>query len=457
MIRIKIDMLYNQLHTIIETQRFSGRMVLAMGSSNNVQILQNYLSCYSLKIQAILDNDPRKRGTWCGECRIFRPEEILQPFQEKALILIFSPGYAGEMKKQLMGMGYQENIHFFILEDFRQLEDGWRFFFRMLNEARKGMRIYKDILKKYGKDTHIFIVRGATGDVFLNGLYLERYVQKRGIEKFALAGDAKGLRKIAALFGIMNTVPLGFIEAERLQQCYKFFRCKNLTDLFMWQGSLYINRCQTRMHKEFNFLDTYTYYIYKGMVSQKEWKQPVFQPLSETLENKYRELGLKKGKTIIVAPFAYSVKNLPAWFWDELAKRLQKKGYAVFANINTSVEINPFDHMNPFFFPFEECEAVLRYCGYFIALRSGLCDIVSMIPCRQVLLYPEEMDPIDYRVHRSDMAFSSFGAMGFGTSGIREFSSPAIQDIVCPNDGRYSEEELKIFYYELMEKVEGQF
>lgn len=457
MMRMKIDMLYNQLHAIIENQRFSGRLVLAFGSSNNVQILQKYLSCYSLKIQAVLDNDPKKRGTWCGACRIFQPEEILQPFKDKALILIFSPGYAGQMKGQLMAMGYRENIHFFILEDFRQPYDNWGIFRRRLAEAAKGMGLYREILRKYGKDVHIFIVRGATGDVFLNGLYLHEYVRKRQIGNFVLAGDAKGLKQIAALFGIMDTVSLDFMEAESLQQCCKFFKCRNVTDLFMWQGSLYFNRCQTRMHREFHFLDTYTYYIYKGLVDRQEWRKPAFLPLTGELEKKYLEAGLKKGRTVIIAPFAYSVKNLPVWFWDEMAERLRIKGYEVFASMNTAIEVNPFDRMEAFFFPFEECGAVLRYCGYFLALRSGLCDIVSMIPCRRVLLYPEEMDPLDYRVHRSDMAFSGFGTMGFDTANITELSSPAIRDIVCDDSGNYSQAELTALYYGLMDEVERQF
>jgi len=455
--RLKIDELYRQLHDIVETHRFDGRLVLAMGAFNNVRILQKYLGCYGLKIQAILDNDPKKRGLWCENCKVFQPEEVLRPFKEKALILVYSPGYAQQMKDQLLSLGYQENIHFFVLKDFRQLKDSWKQFFQKIAEAKKGMRIYRSILRRYGKDTHLFIVRGATGDVFFNGLYLEQYVKKRKIKKFVLAGDAKGLSKIAALFGIADTVPLDFEDAERLQMCYQFFQCKNVTDLFMWQLSLHFNRCQTRMHREFHFLDTYTYYIYRGLVDRRDWKKPTFQPLTEELEEKYRKAGLQKGKTVMIAPFAYSVKNLPVRFWDRLAERLQEKGYAVFANINSETEVNPFDHMRPFFFPFQECEAVLTYCGYFLALRSGLCDIVSMIPCRQVLLYPDEMKPLDYRVHRSDMAFSSFQVMGFDVGNITEISSPIIRDIVCADNKGLSEEKSAAAYEKLIETVERQF
>lgn len=225
----------------------------------------------------------------------------------------------------------------------------------------------------------------------------------------------------------------------------------------MWQGSLYFNYCQTRMHKEFNFLDTYTYYIYRGLVSRNEWKKPAFTPLSEKLEQKYRNMGLAKGNTVIVAPFAYSVKKIPIWVWEKLADLLHEKGYQVFANINTETEVNPFKNMRTVFFPFAECEAILQYSGYFLALRSGLCDIVSMIPCKQVLLYPEEMNPINYYVHRSDLIFSGFKAMGYDTEHIVELSSPVIQDAVCEDNDQYSKEELNELYYDLIEKIIANF
>lgn len=452
-----VDYIHHQIRNVVMRHPFEGALILAMGSDNNVRILQKYLECYSLRIQAILDNDPRKWGKWSGRLKVFKPEEILIPFKKKALIFIFSPKYADQMKQQLESMGYKENVQFFVVKDFRQPKDNWFMFCSKLAEAVKGMMIRKKILQKYGNNIRIFIVRGATGDVFFNGLYIDAYTRRCGIGKYVLAGDAKGLSQIAKLFGIANTVSLSYKEAESLQQCYKFFRCTDVEDLFMWQNSLYFNRCQTRMHREFNFLDTYTYYIYKGIVDRSEWKSPEFKTLSQTLVKKYKKLGLIKGKTVIIAPFAYSVRNLPVWFWETIAEKLKEKGYVVFANINTETEINIFENMETVFVPFDECEAILKYAGYFLALRSGLCDIVSMIPCKQVILYPAEMDPIDYRVHRSDMVFSGFKTMGYDMKNIIEISSPMIHDIVCPFNQELTGEKAWVYYQKLIEKVMEQF
>lgn len=454
---MKIDYLYSQLHKIISTQRFSSKLVLAMGSAYNVKLMQNYLKCYSLKFQAILDNNPDLTGVMVNGCKVFQPEQLLLPTKDNVLIFVYSPKYSNQMKKQLEEMGYQENKHFFIIQDFRQFTDGVTDFYKGIKKTHHGYRIYQRILNKYGKDTQIIITRGATGDVFFNGLYLKEYLKKNHIEKYVLVGDAKGLKKIAALFGMANTEYLEYADAEDFQQCYKFFQLKNIKDVFMWQGSLYLNPCQTRMHKNFNFLDTYTYYIYDGMVNREQWNMPRFKKLNDELTKRFQNMGVIKGKTVIMAPFAYSVKNIPEWIWEKIAMELKRRGYEVFANINVELEVNPFKHIKPIFFSFDESEALLTYAGNFLALRSGLCDIVSMVPCKQVLLYPEEMTPIDYSIHRSDAIFSGFKTMGYDVSNMVEISSPMIEDFAGVRVNCYTQKEQDELYNQLINKVLQQF
>ena len=299
--------------------------------------------------------------------------------------------------------------------------------FRM---AERGYKIYESIRKKYGQNTEIILMRGATGDVFLNGLYLDGYLKAKGVDKYVVVGDSKGLSKITELFRIESVEPLNYWDAEALQNCYKFRKLEHFKPVFLWQLSLHLNRCQTRMHRNFNFLDTYTYYIYEGMISKEQWKKPAFIELSDDLRKKYEDMGIKEGRSVVLAPYAYSVHTLPSWFWKRVIEGLKNKGYEVFINLNPNEELNKFAGTHSVFFSFQELEAALSYAGHFLALRSGLCDIVAMIDCHQVILYPEEMSPIDYTVHRSDIDFSSFRSMGFETDHIDELSSPAIHDIV---------------------------
>lgn len=452
-----IDFLYNQLHELVETVRFSGRLVLAMGASVNIEKMSNYLRCYGISIGGRLDNNPRLWGTWSSGLKIYKPEDVLVPFKDKALIIIFSPKYGKQMGEQLCKLGYKEGIHFFIINDYGNNNESWDAFEEGEEQVKNAYKLYNNIMDKYGSDATIFLLRGATGDVFLNGLYIKKYAEKKGIRNYVLVGDAKGLKKIADLFGFTQVESLSYWDAEYIQLCFRFLGLKNIKDVFMWQMSLYLNRCQTRMHSPFTFLDTYTHYIYEDMVSIDEWSKPDFCNLTSELKQKYDNLGIVPQKTVIVSPYAYSVKTLPVWFWDRLACKLKEKGYQVFVSINDQNELNVFDNMKTIFFPYEESKAVLEYAGYFLGLRSGLCDIVALVEgCRQIVLYPEEMNPIDYKVHRSDMIYSGFKTMGFISEHISEISSKLIKDIVA-NDEVMSIVEQVELYNKLEEDILMEF
>lgn len=432
---MKRDPLYLELHKIIEDVRFMGRMVLAVGPAQNVAMMRDYLKCYGLEFTAALDDDWRQVGKSRAGLPVYSMESVLQPMRDNALVLVFASALNKNIKEQFEAWGYKEQVHFFLLHDLPDGEaDSRERFSGQFAKAVQGKAIYNKLKTDYGEDTHIFFMRGATGDVFLNGLYLASYCRKLGISNYAVVGDAKGLKRLAPLFGWAQVAILSHGEAEAFQFCYTFWRQPDVTDLFMWENTLPLNKCRLRMQERFTFLDTYQHFIYRNLVSPKEWQQILFLPLSEQLRKKYQAWGMREGRTVIVSPNAYSVKKLPEWFWDKVAAVLQDKGYKVFVNLNPATELNPFNCMQPVFFPYEECEAVLKFAGHFVALRSGLCDIVAQIPCRQVILYPAETRHPDYSVHRSSRDFAGLGFMCNDKNMLTELESPVIEDLLQVND-----------------------
>jgi len=454
---MKLSKLHKQLDVIIDKVHFSSHLVFAMGSDINVGYIQDYLKFCQLKIDAILDNNSMLQGKLINECRVFSPEKALKPFNDKAVILVFSPAYGNQIKLQLEQMGYQENKHIFVIKDFRQNKNDFLNYINSMKAVKKGYNIYNNILKKYGENTHIFICRGATGDVYLNGLFLKEYAKKNNIDNYVLAGDAKALTKIAPLFGIDNLVELTYFESEQLQKVYMFLNFNNISDIFKWQYSLYFNRSRIRMTEKFDFMDTYNYYIYKGLVDKSEWNSPRFKEMDSDLENSFLDKGIVKGKSIIIAPLAYSVNNLPVQFWDEVARALVQRGYKVFANTNPSNEINSFAYMESIFFTFAESVPLLEYAGNFLGLRSGLCDIVSFAKCKQVLLYPIKPEPLNYSVHRSDIEFSGLQVMKLKNENIIEIASPVIKDITNNSGTKISIFALSAHYEHLKQTILAAF
>ena len=114
---MRMDYVYDQLHRIISRVRFDKRLVLGMGNRQNLEKMNSYFHCYSVGLEAVLDNDPAKSGMFYDDLMIYKTEEILVPFNDKVLIFIYSPGYWREMRDQLLDLGYQENKHFYVIHD----------------------------------------------------------------------------------------------------------------------------------------------------------------------------------------------------------------------------------------------------------------------------------------------------------------------------------------------------
>ena len=454
---MKRDPLYLELHKIIEDVRFSGRLVLAVGSAHNVAMMRDYLKCYGLEFAAVVDDEPEQVGKSRAGLPVYLMDAVLKPRRENALVLVMASGRNKSVKEYLESLGYREKVHFFLLHDLPSAEaDSKEHFERQLAKARQGLSLYEQIKADYGETTHIFLMRGATGDVYLNGLYLASYCRKVGIENYVVAGDAKGLKRLAPLFAWKKVVALSHGEAEEFQLCYTFWRKSDVTDLFMWENTLPLNKCRLRMQERFTFMETYQHFIYKNLVSTEEWQKPLFVPLDKELRQKYKELGLQEGRTVIISPNAYSVKKLPEWFWEKVAIELQVKGYMVFVNLNPAVELNPFRSMQPVFFSYAESEAILRYAGHFLALRSGLCDIVAQVPCRKIILYPAEIRQPDYNVHRSSRDFASLRMLCPDKEQLVELESPVIEDLLQGNDALDGWERLQE-YQRLLENILERF
>lgn len=420
-----IDKLNRQLKKILKSHDVNKTTFFAMGSDYNVRLMMDYFDQYSTKFEAKLDNNKKLQGNMLANIPIMSPEKALIPFKPNAFVLIFSPRYYAQMKTQLEGLGYMENENFVSIQDFRVLEDKSSLVKRSIWKVRRGERIYYSLKKKYGFDVHIFIARGGTGDSYLNGLFLDSYAKKKKIENYVVAGDARGLLPVLALFGINNVKILSTKEVEELQQYYMFFYVEDITHLFPWKHTLYLNRCRAKMRSPFTFIETYIYYTYCNMVSLEDAAKPVFARLSNEIIERCKKKGIEKQKTVIAAPFANTVNYLPIWFWNRVFSGLRERGYKVLVNIDETRDINPFMDTESIFFDYKELEAVLKYAGFFLALRSGLCEITSSVDCSQVILYPERQEPLNLDIHRVDVEFSGLKELSRNRK-LVEISSKAI-------------------------------
>ena len=95
------------------------------------------------------------------------------------------------------------------------------------------------------------------------------------------------------------------------------------------------------------------------------------------------------GKEVILAPYANSIPDFSMHFWERLAMLLQEKGYLVYTNGDGEME-PPVKGTKSIFLPIDEMSSALEESAAFIAIRNGLCDLLSGAGCKKVILYPEK-------------------------------------------------------------------
>lgn len=96
---------------------------------------------------------------------------------------------------------------------------------------------------------------------------------------------------------------------------------------------------------------------------------------AKSAEKRFNELGLEKGKTVLLAPEAFSIKGVENVFWESLSKELQNKGYKTyFNNINSDLS---FAELIPF----------ADLCGNVVSIRSGICDVLNSTNANMFVLY----------------------------------------------------------------------
>ena len=291
-----------------------------------------------------------------------------------------------------------------------------------------GFREIKNIQKIYGKNVHIIFMRGATGDTYLQLMILQNYLKEKEIGMYVILGDSAGSRSIIKLFPYQYKQISGY-KASCIQKAYMLLGSEylNITIMFPWDYGLYFNRCRVRMLERFNFMDTYKWYVL-NLKKEILFTKPIFKKMSKEFIFEMSKKGVIKNKTIIISPDANSVTKLPVLFWNDLISDFKEKGYFVFVNCNYA---SPFKAPD-IFFNYEESVPLLEYCGYFVGIRSGLCDIISTAKCKKIFIYPQKDKKINYSEHRSEIEFSGFKVMGLTSSDDNttiEISTPLIMNI----------------------------
>lgn len=159
-------------------------------------------------------------------------------------------------------------------------------------------------------------------------------------------------------------------------------------------------------HKDFNTgtgatkMDFYRKAL--GVAANVPVAAPVPDPEAmRRAEERFAALGVPRGRTVILAPHANTIGSLSDAWWIDAARHLRTAGFVVL--VNGANNARSFDHHKngaggtldgldgiEIHIPLDEMIPFTEMAGFFLGVRSGLCDLVAFARARMVVLYPAE-------------------------------------------------------------------
>ncbi len=100
-----------------------------------------------------------------------------------------------------------------------------------------------------------------------------------------------------------------------------------------------------------------------------------------------KKLSVKRGKTVILTPYAVVTKPISFSFFDKLSELLVEHGFQVMTNITDSKQ-RVVKGSQPLHCSLGEAMVIAEYCGWVVGLRSGILDLLCYAKCHIIALYP---------------------------------------------------------------------
>ncbi|MDD3416135.1 MAG: hypothetical protein PHY47_19405 [Lachnospiraceae bacterium] len=255
-----------------------------------------------------------------------------------------------------------------------------------------GANLYRKLQGEEEDGQHlIVIVSSGSGDIYYPLAYLRSFVKKNKIKKYCVIYKGRNNDKLMHLFGITKFKRIEKFDLYCLRYAYAYYGSKMRVTLSRPTGISSTLRFERNGYSPLYLSETYKVGGY-DLEIDTEIDMPVFNEYSEKFD-------FLDSNAILLSPYANSVVLLDVTWWEELTRRLTDYGYKVYTN--TIVDSQVIKGSDKLFFEYSDAKLVLEKMKCFIALRSGLCDIVSSINAKKIILCTEGVDGYNHFNHYS--------------------------------------------------------
>ncbi len=360
-------------------ESFSKKRIFIFGHCEASLTLIDMLLADSFEVTAILDNNRDKYGTCYRDIPVTEPRKVMEICTKETIVLIVTRFYE-TMSRQLRKMGFTGSIcklvDYNTYAEYSFSDDTLK---RKRERLKKGQSLLESFRREYPGKFMIFCPFNALGDVYFCVSYLPFFLLRRNIEDYMIFVPSNGCRKVAELFEIETVKVVEQSELDSMIQAVIFEEDDN--SFIAHQDRPYV----INLHKALKVKRIPLEMIYRcGVFGLSPETEPV-------VPNNWKTWGrlesIKRGKAVVLSPYAKSVISLPYRIWEDIINAYIERGFQLFTNV--SGEEKPLPGTEPLMADLAEMKSILEYAGTFIGIRSGLCDVIRTVDCRKIAFYPD--------------------------------------------------------------------
>lgn len=246
-----------------------------------------------------------------------------------------------------------------------------------VNDILKGQRVAEKLIKKY-PDIQMLFTYEAIGDWCMELAFAKAYKEEHAINRIGIvttSPESDVYHYFCDCFDLI--IPLSKEEHSALFNFYKsdlglLYRRKHKGILCVYPTAF----CRSDLLLE-------NPYIIMTEIIKNIYRIPAYTipsrikkiPCEEWIKDLEERGIIQKARTVLINPYANSVKGIPISFFRNIGNALIQKGYRVIASAHD--ENNPIGGEIPTIrFGMDKAVALADYCGYVIGVRSGFMDLM---------------------------------------------------------------------------------
>lgn len=328
----------------------------------------------------IVDRSYKKIGKEINDEIINDAKKILEKHNSNYRIFVTIYHYQ-EVCEYLKYYGYELGKEVFIFnykKDINDYEDD-EISLYVKKKFENGEKMYNNLRQRFGERSIFLSPFYASGDIYLASLYIPYYVEKKEIKSFIVVVSSRAASKIAKLCGY-DVCVISKEDAFCLLDYARLMGYANLDVHFINVASE-----EQRVINLFSRVDINS--MHQRLAFEDDVKRSIPKISQINSDVIFEENSLRKGRTVIISPYSNTEGNIPEDMCERLIRILRDNDFDICTNV--APEERALHGTKGLFIPYSQIIDFVNKAGFFIGVRSGLCDIISSTTSKMIIFYKE--------------------------------------------------------------------